>query len=251
MQTFATVYSEKEAAMNKTIPAEIERFDLSSRIQHISLFTTFLILAFTGWGLKYAYVEPSSAWIKVWGGAKAAGIIHRVAGIIMLCTFIYHQFYLLNLWRKKDLRLTLLPMPKDALDLLQNFAYFIGLSKEKPRFGKFNYLQKFDYWAVYWGMLIIGTSGLLLAFPVFASYLFPSWSLAWVWDVLFTMHSDEALLAVVFILFIHFYSEHLRSDVFPMSWLWLTGKMSVEDLKHHHPLEYENLFGKNSEKGKK
>jgi cytochrome b subunit of formate dehydrogenase len=228
---------------NKSIPTEIERFDLSARIQHIILFTTFLFLAFTGWGLKYAYQDPASAWIRFWGGAKMAGIIHRVAGIALLLDFIYHQFYLLNLARKKDLRLTMLPMPNDVLDLVKNFMYYLGLSNERPYFGKFNYLQKFDYWAVYWGMLIIGTSGFFLTFPVMVSSIFPTWSLAWIWDVVFTMHSDEALLAIVFILIIHFYSEHLRSEVFPMSWLWLTGKMPIGDLKHHHPAEYDRLFG--------
>jgi formate dehydrogenase subunit gamma len=251
MRTFATACSGRGVTMNKSIPTEIERFDLSARIQHISLFTTFLLLAFTGWGLKYAYVEPSSAWINIWGGARIAGIIHRIAGIGLLLTFLYHQFYLLNLWRKKDLRLTVVPMPKDLIDLIQNFMYYLGLSKEKPKFGKFTYLQKFDYWAVYWGMVIIGSSGLFLAFPVLASYLFPTWSLPWIWDTLFTMHSDEALLAIVFILFIHFYNEHLRSDVFPMNWMWLTGKISVEELKHKHPLEYERLFGKNAGQGKR
>src|SRR3972149_8436684 len=127
--------------MNKTMPNEIERFDLSARIQHIIMFTTFLILSFTGWGLKYAYVEPSSAWINIWGGPRIAGIIHRIAGIGLLLTFLYHQFYLLNLWRKKDLRLTVVPMPKDLIDLIQNFMYYLGLSKEKPKFGKFTYLQ--------------------------------------------------------------------------------------------------------------
>ena len=74
--------------MNNNIPTEIERFDLSARIQHIILFTSFLFLAFTGWGLKYAYQDPASAWISFWGGAKSAGIIHRVAGIILLIDFI-------------------------------------------------------------------------------------------------------------------------------------------------------------------
>lgn len=251
MPKSATAFSEKEETMSKNIPQEIERFDLSARIQHVIMFTTFLLLAFTGWGLKYAYVQPSSAWIKIWGGAKTAGIIHRVAGITMILDFIYHQFYLINQVRKGKMRLTLVPMPKDVVDLIQNIGYFIGITKNKPKFGKFNYMQKFDYWAVYWGMFIIGASGFFLAFPVTVSALFPTWSLSWIWDVLFVMHSDEALLAIVFILIFHFYNEHLRADVFPMNWLWLTGKMSTEDLKHHHPLEYEYMFGKNSEQGNK
>ncbi len=237
--------------MNKNIPTEIERFDLSARIQHVIMFTTFLLLSFTGWGLKYAYQDPASAWIRFWGGAKSAGIIHRVAGIIMLLDFIYHQFYLLNLIRKKDFRLSAVPMPKDIMDVFQNIMYYLGLSKEKPYFGKFNYMQKFDYFAVYWGMFIIGASGFFLAFPVMVSSLFPTFTLQWIWDVLFVMHSDEALLAIVFILIFHFYNEHLRSEEFPMNWMWLTGKMSVEKLKHHHPAEYDYLFGKNSEQRKK
>jgi cytochrome b subunit of formate dehydrogenase len=234
--------------MSKTIPTEIERFDLSARVQHIIMFTTFLFLAFTGWGLKYAYAEPASAWIRMWGGARSAGIIHRVAGIIMLLDFAYHQFYLLNLARKKDLRPSVVPGPGDFVDFFQNIGYFLGITRNKPYFGKFTYMQKFDYWAVYWGMFIIGTSGLFLMFPVQVSYLFPSWSLLWIWDVLFIMHSDEALLAIVFILIAHFYNEHLRAEVFPMSWVWITGKMSIEDLKHHHPAEYDKLYGDKKKK---
>ncbi len=229
--------------MNNAIPKEIERFGLSLRIQHIILFTTFLLLAFTGWGLKYAYQDPASAWIRFWGGAEMAGLIHRVAGIILLLDFIFHQFYLINLARKKDFRLSLLPTPKDLLDVIHNFQYYLGFRKDRPYFGKFTYLQKFDYWAVYWGMVIIGISGFFLTFPVMVSSLFPTWTLAWIWDLIFIMHSDEALLAIVFILIIHFYNEHLRSEIFPMSFVWLTGKMSIDDLKHHHPAEYDNLFG--------
>ena len=96
-------------------------------------------------------------------------------------------------------------------------------------------------------MFIIGTSGLLLAFPVTASYLFPSFTLPWIWDTLFIMHSDEALLAIVFILFFHFYNEHLRSEEFPMNYVWLTGKMSTEELKHKYPLEYEYQFGEKAD----
>jgi len=234
--------------MNNAIPNEVERIDLSARIQHIVLFTSFLLLAFTGWGLKYAYQDPASAWISFWGGAENAGLIHRIAGIIMLLDFLYHQFYLVNQARKGGFRLSLVPMPKDVIDAFHNFMYFFGLRKEKPYFAKFTYMQKFDYWAVYWGMVIIGASGFFLTFPVTVSSIFPMWSVQWIWDVLFTMHSDEALLAIVFILIFHFYIEHLRSDVFPMNWMWLTGRMSVEQLKHHHPAEYDHLYGDKSEK---
>jgi hypothetical protein len=99
-------------------------------------------------------------------------------------------------------------------------------------------------------MFIIGSSGFFLAFPVLVSGLFPAFTTAWIWDIIFIMHSDEALLAIVFILIFHFYNEHLRSEVFPMNWMWLTGKMTIEQLKHHHPAEYDYLYGKGSERRK-
>jgi cytochrome b subunit of formate dehydrogenase len=239
-------------ATNREIPQEIERFNIIFRLQHIVMFTTFLLLSFTGLGLKFAH-EPqglSSIWIRVWGGAETAGLIHRIAGIAMLLDFISHVIYLIYLLSTKkmtfNLKTTIIPLPKDIFDLIKNLMYFLGLSKEKPRFGKFSYLQKFDYWAVFWGMFIIGSSGLALAFPMQASHLFPEFTTGWIWQLLGIMHSDEALLAIVFILFWHFYNEHLKPEVFPMSWVWITGKISTERLKHHHPLEYEMLFPENS-----
>ncbi|MBI5100245.1 MAG: cytochrome b/b6 domain-containing protein [Nitrospirae bacterium] len=248
-----------KTAMSETkeIPKEIERFDIIFRIQHVVMFTTFLLLSFTGWGLKYAH-EPQGAasmWIRVWGGAETAGLIHRIAGVTMLLDFVTHVIYLGYLIAMGKItwstRTTVIPIPKDVLDVVKNFMYFLGLSKEKAKFGKFSYAQKFDYWAVFWGMFIIGTSGFALAFPIFFSNFIPQFTAGWIWEVLSIMHSDEALLAIVFILFWHFYNEHLKPDVFPMSWIWITGKISTDTLKHHHPLEYELLFPEDTGKTKK
>ena len=239
------------------IPKEIERFNKTFLVQHVVMFTTFLILSFTGWGLKYAH-EPqglSSIWIRVWGGAETAGLIHRIAGVTMLLDFIWHVIYLIYLFATKqmtiNLKTTIIPLPKDIFDVIKNFMYFFGLSKEKPRFGKYSYAQKFDYWAVFWGMFIIGFSGYALAFPMQVSYIIPEFATGWIWELLGLMHSDEALLAIVFILFWHFYNEHLKPEVFPMSWIWITGKISTDTLKHHHPLEYELLFPDEAKKEKK
>lgn len=233
--------------MNKEIPKEYLRFNVIERIQHVILFTTFLLLSFTGWALKYPEIEHSKWWISIWGGPKTAGLIHRIAGITMLIDFSWHVAYLAYMLftgrMKLRLDTTIIPLPKDVTDAIKNILYFLGLSSKKPEFGRFSYIHKFDYWAVFWGMGIIGLSGLFLAFPVTASYLFPSWSVNWIWDVLSIMHSDEALLAIVFILFWHFYNEHLKWDKFPMSMTWITGKISIEQMKHEHPLEYKLEFG--------
>lgn len=234
--------------MNKEIPHEVERFNLIFRLQHIALFVSFLILAFSGWALKYPELEYSRGLLTMWGSAETAGLVHRIAGVAMLITFIWHVTYMVYLIFTGKIKInpvtTLIPIPKDVTDLLQNYMYFLGLSKEKPRFGRFSYLHKFDYWAVFWGMAIIGVSGFVLAFPVFSSQFFPNFTLQWIWPLMRILHSDEALLAIGFILFIHFYSEHLRPGKFPMSWIWLTGKISTEEMKHEHPLEYEEMFGR-------
>jgi formate dehydrogenase subunit gamma len=237
-----------DTATTQEIPQEIERFNVTFRIQHILMFTTFLLLSFTGWGLKYAHAPAgvSSMWIRVWGGPETAGLIHRIAGVTMLIDFVWHVLYLGYLFATGQMTIkagtTVIPLPKDIFDIVQNFMYFLGLSKEKARFAKYSYAQKFDYWAVFWGMFIIGFSGFAVAFPMLVSYIIPQAISGWIWEVLSIMHSDEALLAIVFILFWHFYNEHLKPDVFPMSWLWITGKISTEQLRHHHPLEYEMLF---------
>jgi len=223
--------------------AEVERFNIHYRIQHVLMFTTFLTLSFTGWGLKYAHIDQSYWLIQLFGGAKTAGIIHRVAGVTMLLDFMYHVLYIMYQFSRGKIRFhkdtTIIPMPKDVVDVIHNFLYFVGIAKTKPRFGRFSYAQKFDYWAVFWGMFIIGFSGFALAFPMLVSYIVPEFTTAWIWQLLAIMHSDEALLAIVFILFWHFYNEHLKPETFPMSWVWLTGKISVEEMKHKHPIEYE------------
>jgi hypothetical protein len=98
---------------------------------------------------------------------------------------------------------------------------------------------------------IIGFSGYALAFPMQVSYIIPEFTTGWIWQLFGIMHSDEALLAIVFILFWHFYNEHLKPESFPMSWIWITGKISTERLKHHHPIEYDLLFGQDTSKKKK
>ncbi|MEW6410252.1 MAG: cytochrome b/b6 domain-containing protein, partial [Nitrospirota bacterium] len=195
------------------LPEEVERFNIHYRIQHIILFTTFIIVALTGWSLKYPEVEYSSWWIKIWGGPETAGIIHRVAGITMLLDFVYHLIYIGYRFSKGNLSFDIVPAPKDFVDFFQNIKYFLGISSQKPKFGRFTYTQKFDYWAVFWGIFIIGTSGLALAFPTKTAILIPSWASNWVWELLYVMHSDEALLAIVFIFFWHFYNEHLKPEV--------------------------------------
>jgi len=242
--------------MTNEKPKEYQRFNLTLRVQHVILMVTFLLLAFTGWSLKYTepMLEHAGWWIRMWGGPRTAGVIHRIAGVTMVLDFIWHCVYiaysLITGKMKFRPETTIVPLPKDIMDAVQNINYFIGIGKTKPKFGKFNYIQKFDYWAPFWGMAIIGLSGLVLAFPTQASVLFPSWSVNWIWELLFVLHSDEALLAITYVFIMHFYSEHLKLKNFPMSMTWITGRIPVEEMKHEHTMEYELEFGKDKGEGK-
>ena len=97
------------------VPQEVERFNIIFRLHHIILFVSFLLLAFTGWGLKYAHVDVSSMWIRIWGGAEMAGLIHRIAGVAMILDFLWHVCYLVYLIAKGemtfDTRTTVVPAP--------------------------------------------------------------------------------------------------------------------------------------------
>ncbi|MCL5978632.1 MAG: cytochrome b/b6 domain-containing protein, partial [Nitrospirae bacterium] len=136
--------------MNKEIPKEYLRFNTVERIQHVILFTSFLLLSFTGWALKYPEqtVEHSSWLVRIWGGAKNTGIVHRIAGITMLMDFLWHVLYLGYSLATGKMKLrkdtTIIPLPKDVMDAVKNILYFLGLGKEKPQFGRFSYIHKFD-----------------------------------------------------------------------------------------------------------
>jgi len=221
-----------------------ERFSLNERIQHIVLFSSFVVLVFTGFPLKYPEVEFLSPLLYLTGGVKGARIIHRLAAVIMGLDFVYHNVYIWSLIYRRKIGvkeiLLMIPQPKDVTDLVKNFRYFLGLSQERPRFDKFSYLEKFDYWAVYWGIFIMGGSGLVLWFPEF-------WTQFIELDIVriaYIAHSDEALLAFLAITCWHLYNVHLNPRHFPMNKVWYRGWLTREEMIEEHPLEYERIVKK-------
>jgi len=132
----------------------------------------------------------------------------------------------------------MVPSLKDARDLGQTLLYFLGLQPEKPKFDRFSYLEKFDYWAVFWGIVMIGGSGLLLMFPVLAVRMLPGQVI----PVAITIHSDEAILAVGWILVVHMFNVHLAPWVFPFNPAIFTGRMTARRCAEEHPLEWERMM---------
>jgi cytochrome b subunit of formate dehydrogenase len=126
------------------------------------------------------------------------------------------------------------PQPKDLKDLVGMFKWFLGRGP-RPRFDRYSYMEKFDYLGVFWGVAIIGCSGLLLWFPEFFARFLPGWA----FNVATIIHGDEALLAMSFIFTVHFFNVHLRPEKFPIDLVIFTGRATVDYMKEEHPLEYE------------
>jgi cytochrome b subunit of formate dehydrogenase len=223
---------------------QFERFSRLDRLLHILMIISFLSLALTGMTLKFSYTGWAAFLSKLFGGFESAGYIHRIAAVTMFGVLITHLIHLRKLKKEKygtwkELLFganSMIPNKKDWQELVASIKWFLGKG-ERPNYGRYTYWEKFDYLAVFWGIFMIGSSGLMLWFPEFFTLIFPGWFI----NIATIIHSDEALLATGFIFTIHFFNTHLRPDKFPMDLVIFTGRMPIEELKHDRPAEYEEL----------
>ncbi len=188
---------------------------------------SFLTLALTGIPLLFSEAPWAEKLARLLGGYGVTGKVHRLAALTLMTTFSLHVGRLLyRVFIKREYGLlwgpdSMVPQPRDLTDMIQHFRWFAGLGP-RPLFERYTYWEKFDYWAVFWGMAIIGLSGLMLWTPsTFARFL-PGW----VFNIALVVHGEEALLAMVFIFTVHFFNGHLRPDKFPMDTVIFTGRVS-------------------------
>ncbi len=215
-----------------------ERFSRAQRFQHLGLLSSFTLLILTGVPLLLpdSWLVRQMFWFE--GSFTLRGILHRLAAVALLLISIYHFFFCLFSPRgNRDLR-EMVPSWKDLTDIFGMIRYNLGRSEKPPRFGRFNFIEKFEYYAVAWGSVIMLVTGACLWFPVKATILFPRWVL----DIIRVVHGFEAILAFLAIIIWHMYNVHLNPEVFPMSRIWLNGRMELGFLRHHHPLEFERLM---------
>ena len=217
------------------------RFSGFNRTLHALVIVSFLGLVATGLPLHFAHAPWARTLIGLFGGIPAAGVLHRLCALITFGYFFAHVAYLVFqlITRADRMRLlwgpdSMVPQLKDLRDIVQMFKWFVGLAP-RPQFERYSYMEKFDYWAVFWGVAIIGTSGLFLWFPTFFARFLPGW----VFNIATIVHGDEALLATCFIFTIHFFNVHLRPEKFPIDTVIFTGRATSEYMKEEHPLEYE------------
>ena len=232
---------EFSAAHHSTGP-HVRRFSSMQMATHVTIVTSFLLLAATGLPLKFAGAPWAPGLMKIVGGAQTAGVLHRLAAIVTFGYFAWHLGALAYAWVVNKQRgffwgpRSMVPQPRDLLDLWAMTKYFLYIGP-RPKFDRFTYWEKFDYMGVFWGVAVIGISGLVLWQPTLATTVLPGWAL----NAAYVIHSDEALLATGFIFLFHFFHTHLRPETFPMDTVVFTGRMPLETFKEERPLEYERL----------
>ena len=218
------------------------RFSLPQRYLHGFLAVTFLGLAITGLTLRFSVMHWAAGLAAAVGGFGAVLFFHLVCAVVMTVAFLIHVANLVyRIIFRKEFGLvwgptSMVPNLKDIQDFIQQFKWYF-FRGPKPQYSRYAYWDKVDYWAVFWGMGIIGFSGYAMWFaPFFARFIPGSWL-----NIALLIHGEEAILAVGFIFTIHFFNTHLRPDNFPMDLVIFTGRQSEEELKRRHPEEYKQL----------
>jgi cytochrome b subunit of formate dehydrogenase len=248
----------REAKINAQSGGEwFTRFAPMDRFLHFLVVTSFLLLVLTGMPLKFYYTDWAKTLFQFIGGAETARALHRFGAVV---TFLYFGLHLLTLidrcWagrsrlrdpetKRWSLRRfwgvvfgpdSMVPTLQDWRDFVAHNKWFFGKGP-KPHFDRWTYWEKFDYFAVFWGVFIIGSSGLVMWFPTFFTSFLPGWVI----NMALIIHSDEALLASGFIFSIHFFNTHFRIEKFPMDTVIFSGRISKNEMLHERRRWYDRL----------
>jgi len=226
----ALLFHKKVAAHLRASGRPVLRMSLSQRWQHAVLALSFITLAMTGFALKF----PDSGLAELLGSSEPVRRwVHRVAGVVLLLVGVWHLIYLLSSKDGRRLVRDLFPVKKDLADVWQAVRYLAGGSAEKPKIGRFGYAEKMEYWAVLWGTLIMGATGLMVWFKLDVTRFLPRWAV----DVALTIHYYEAVLACLAIVVWYFYHVIFDPDIYPLNTACWSGRVSEEWQKHEHPLD--------------
>jgi cytochrome b subunit of formate dehydrogenase len=203
---------------------------LRFRWQHAALLASFIVLVLTGLALKF----PDSWFASMLSlGEQKRRMLHRIAAVVLIGVSLYHLLDIAFTREGRKLVRDLFPTLDDVRGARQNLCYYLGRSRTKPEFARFNYAEKAEYWALVWGMIVMAGTGLMLWAKVTVGDHFPRWWL----DVATAIHYYEAVLATLAIVVWHFYQVFLDPDVYPMNWAWWDGKIPLHHYREEHGLD--------------
>ena len=229
------------------------RFSSHQRIQHAILFSCVILLALTGFPLRHADEAWARPLYDIMGGTTVAPTIHRFAGTVLLILFVYHTIYWITLFYKNRVlpliledrldpwtfvkavfSMEMMPNMKDVRDFIHQWKYLLYFTNTQPQYDRMSWKEKFDYFAPYWGVPILGPAGVLLWWCDEVTHIL----LGIVLNAAYIMHTDEALLAVLFLFFVHWYNVHYAPEKFPAGTVWMTGYLTEDEMIHEHYGEY-------------
>ncbi len=215
----------------------ILRWSWQHRLQHLGLLVSVGVLILTGFPIKYAYTTWGRTMAGLFGGFDHLLDVHLAAAALMVVAGLYHIGYIVYYWLRHGPTWDMIPGLKDVRDAVHHALWLVGLRPDRPRYGRYSYLEKFEYFAVFWGFVVMGGSGIVILFPGFASQYMPRWAV----DALRVVHSNEAFVALLSLAFGHFFAVHFAPGVFPGSTVWLDGTTTVAHMAEEHPLELEAM----------
>lgn len=239
MESVETMPVEKESRESQ-LPEYLVRFKLLPRLEHFLVMTLFLVLAATGLPQKFSTASWAQWTIGFLGGIDWVRIIHRTAGILFSLVGVVHLSRIAFGFLGGRIKPILIPTLKDFQDAILQLRYYVGLTETPPQFGRYDYKQKFEYWGLVFGGVVMILTGFILYFPNLATLyltgeLIPAAKVA---------HSNEGLMAFLVVIIWHMYGTHLNPDVFPMDTSIFTGKISRERMLKEHALEFQEAYGK-------
>jgi formate dehydrogenase subunit gamma len=223
---------------------QVQRFTTRQRAEHVAVMSLFIVLAVTGFPQKYWDFALSAPFVQALGGIGVVRLVHRLAGIAFGLLSAVHLGSVVWGAATHRIPLSMVPTRKDFLDALQTLRYYLRLTERKALFDRFDYREKFEYWGLMAGGLIMTSTGLVLYLPVLTARFLPAELI----PVAKVAHSNEGLLAFLTVIVWHLYNVHLAPEVFPFNKSIFTGTISREHMREHHTLEYQRLFPEAEEK---
>ncbi|GBE00059.1 formate dehydrogenase, cytochrome b556(fdo) subunit [bacterium BMS3Abin07] len=225
--------------MNDIRDEKIRRFSNYRIIEHWVLLITFIILVLTGLSQKFYYLAVSQWFILRIGGIDSLRYVHHYTALVFLSLVTVHVIVAVSGIVFKKWRPSMVITGKDFTDAADNIKYYIGMKDHPAACDRYNYKQKFEYWVVLMGAIVMIASGLVLWFPVFATQFLPGEII----PVAKVLHSNEALLIFLIIAIWHIYNAIFSPEVFPLDTSIFTGYISRERMISEHPLELERMEG--------